>query len=125
MVTGLSTTWCQVCDMDRSIAFYRDVLGLTPLMQSPFWSEFQLGPAKIALHHRIGDGSGPCGEDGKGWYLGLVCDDVAALKEAVVQAGGTEHGYHQTPGGVVLTIADLDGNPMQALQPGSKIEDLG
>jgi hypothetical protein len=49
---------------------------------------------------------------------------VATLARKVRDAGGTEHGLHQTPGGVVLTIGDPDGNPMQAMQVGAKLEDL-
>src|SRR3954464_3823239 len=36
--------------MDAAIAFYRDTLGLTPAFQSPFWSEFDTGETKLALH---------------------------------------------------------------------------
>jgi lactoylglutathione lyase len=39
-----------VSDMDAAVAFYRDTLGLTLLFESPFWSEFDTGPTKLALH---------------------------------------------------------------------------
>jgi catechol 2,3-dioxygenase-like lactoylglutathione lyase family enzyme len=39
-----------VADMDRAIAFYRDVLGLPVRFESPFWSEFDTGPVTLALH---------------------------------------------------------------------------
>jgi predicted enzyme related to lactoylglutathione lyase len=39
-----------VNDMDRSAAFYRDVVGLTLTMQSPGWTEFSTGGATFALH---------------------------------------------------------------------------
>ena len=39
-----------VSDMDAAIAFYRDALGLTPGFQSPFWSEFDTGETRLALH---------------------------------------------------------------------------
>src|SRR3954454_7827013 len=39
-----------VSDMDSAVAFYRDTLGLTPAFQSPFWSEFDTGETKLALH---------------------------------------------------------------------------
>jgi catechol 2,3-dioxygenase-like lactoylglutathione lyase family enzyme len=39
-----------VSDMDAAIAFYRDTLGLKPGFQSPFWSEFETGETKLALH---------------------------------------------------------------------------
>ena len=37
-------------DMDRAIAFHRDVLGLELKFQSPFWSEFATGETTLALH---------------------------------------------------------------------------
>src|SRR3954464_698560 len=36
--------------MEAAIAFYRRTLGLTPAFQSPFWSEFDTGETKLALH---------------------------------------------------------------------------
>jgi catechol 2,3-dioxygenase-like lactoylglutathione lyase family enzyme len=39
-----------VSDMDAAVAFYRDTLGLKPGFQSPFWSEFETGETKLALH---------------------------------------------------------------------------
>ena len=39
-----------VSDMDAAVAFYRDTLGLSLLFQSPFWSEFDTGETKLALH---------------------------------------------------------------------------
>jgi lactoylglutathione lyase len=39
-----------VSDMDAAVAFYRDTLGMTLLFQSPFWSEFDTGGTKLALH---------------------------------------------------------------------------
>ena len=39
-----------VGDMDSAVRFYRDTLGMTLLFQSPFWSEFDTGETKLALH---------------------------------------------------------------------------
>jgi lactoylglutathione lyase len=39
-----------VSDMDRSVAFYRDAVGLPLAFQSPGWSEFSTEGAKLALH---------------------------------------------------------------------------
>ena len=44
-----------VADMDRAIAFHRDVLGLTLRFQSPFWTEFDTGATTLALHPVTGD----------------------------------------------------------------------
>lgn len=123
MVTGLATTWCPVSDMDRAVAFYRDVLGLTPKVTSPYWSDFQLGEARIGLHpaRDLPSPTGPIG----GWRLGLATDDLRGLRERLEAAGATiTEDYHETPSGVVLTFTDPDGNPIQAMQPGSKRKDF-
>ena len=39
-----------VFDMDRSVAFYRDTLGLPLKFQSPEWSEFATPSTTLALH---------------------------------------------------------------------------
>lgn len=39
-----------VADMDRAVAFHRDVLGLPLKFQSPGWSEFATGETTLALH---------------------------------------------------------------------------
>jgi len=39
-----------VSDMSRSVAFYRDSIGMTLKMESPGWSEFQTGDTTLALH---------------------------------------------------------------------------
>jgi lactoylglutathione lyase len=43
-------TIVMVSDMDRSIRFYRDTLGLKMRFQSPDWSEFDMGATTLALH---------------------------------------------------------------------------
>ena len=125
MISKLSTTWCQVNDMSRSIAFYKDALGLQSIMESPHWTMFRVGDQAIALHHRLEPGEGPLGENGKGWYLGLQTDNLAPFRQSVVENGGTAFGYHEVPGGVVLTVCDPDGNPIQIMQPNATIGELG
>jgi lactoylglutathione lyase len=44
-----------VADMDRAVAFHRDVLGLPLKFQSPEWSEFATGQTTLALHHATPD----------------------------------------------------------------------
>src|SRR5262245_34406438 len=39
-----------VSDMNAAVRFYRDTLGLTLRFESPFWSEFDTGETKLALH---------------------------------------------------------------------------
>ena len=39
-----------VADMDKAVAFHRDVLGLALRFASPGWSEFDTGAVTLALH---------------------------------------------------------------------------
>jgi lactoylglutathione lyase len=47
-----------VSDMSRSVAFYRDVLGLPLRFESPGWTEFATDGATLALHAAKAAGSG-------------------------------------------------------------------
>lgn len=125
MVMGLHTTWCHVSDMDRSIAFYRDVLGLKPAILSAYWSQFDLGNGQIGLHPMMEGASAPLGVVGKGWYLGIQVEDVRVLKARLIDSGTAVPGdYHDIPGGVIITFGDPDGNPIQAIQMGVTTKDF-
>lgn len=122
MVTGLHTLICETTDMERSVAFYRDVLGLKPGTISPWWSDFDLGGARLGLHPPFREGSV---QRGGGWVVGVQVGDIAAFRQALADGGyPTMHEYHETPSGVVLDFADPDGNPLQAIQVGSKRSDF-
>ena len=63
MTARVSSAIVFVSDMNRSIAFYRDVVGLPLRFDSPEWSEFATEGATIALH-RSEQAPGPRGEPG-------------------------------------------------------------
>ncbi len=46
-----------VSDMSKSVAFYRDVIGLPLRFESPHWTEFATDGATLALH--ASEGTGP------------------------------------------------------------------
>jgi predicted enzyme related to lactoylglutathione lyase len=72
-----------VSDMDAAVAFYRDTIGLKLGFQSPFWSEFETGETKLALHPASPEN--PAGTV----QLGFGTDDVDAFCGRVA-AGGFE-----------------------------------
>jgi len=53
-----------VSDMNRSVAFYRDVLGLPLKFESPDWTEFATGTTTLALHIASAPASPPPSEKG-------------------------------------------------------------
>ena len=65
-----------VADMEKAIAFHRDVLGLNPRFTSPHWSEFETGDVTLALHPASAEN--PAG----GVQLGFSVDDVHKLFDA-------------------------------------------
>lgn len=50
MFTKVDYVMVMVSDMTRSVAFYRDKLGLALKFESPEWTEFQTGATTLALH---------------------------------------------------------------------------
>ena len=51
MFSKIDYAMVNVSDMGRSVAFYRDVLGIPLRFESPGWSEFETGATTLALHH--------------------------------------------------------------------------
>jgi lactoylglutathione lyase len=50
MFKQIDYTMIVVSDMDASVEFYRDKLGIPLKFQSPEWTEFQTGATTLALH---------------------------------------------------------------------------
>ncbi len=50
MTTRLTHVIIFVSDMEESVRFFRDNVGLVLKYQSPFWSEFASGETTLALH---------------------------------------------------------------------------
>jgi lactoylglutathione lyase len=50
MFSKVDYVMVNVSEMGRSIAFYRDTLGLRLKFESPGWSEFETGSTTLALH---------------------------------------------------------------------------
>ncbi|MFN2531381.1 MAG: VOC family protein [Pyrinomonadaceae bacterium] len=50
MFKQIDYTMVVVSDMQRSVEFYRDKLGIPLRFQSPDWTEFETGATTLALH---------------------------------------------------------------------------
>jgi len=79
-----------VSDMERSVAFYRDILGLPLKFSSPGWSEFNNSGTTLALHRHLNPG----GEDVQAAHaaagqatLIFVVDDLQATYETLKAEG--------------------------------------
>jgi lactoylglutathione lyase len=79
-----------VSDMSRSVAFYRDVLGLSLKFESPGWSEFQTGASTLALHHipaRGGAAQAPAEPMAGTCSIGFSVTDLAATHRDLTARG--------------------------------------
>ena len=80
-----------VSDMSRSVAFYRDILGLPLKFQSPGWSEFQTGATTLALHQiraRVGgEGRAPTEPVAGTCSIGFSVEDLEATYRELAARG--------------------------------------
>lgn len=114
MIGKLSLVMLIVSDMKRSVAFYRDSLGLTVKHESEPWSELSAGTIDIGLHHGGDEPIDPTG----GAVLMFYVDDAGRVIEELRAKGVTilRDAEQEEYGGVLAAIADPDGYPIQLLQ---------
>jgi len=103
-----------VSDVDKSIAFYRGVLGFSPTHLSQKWTEFDTGGITLALHladapgHTHAHATTPAGH----CQIGLTVPDLDAFHAEMVAKGVT---CSQPPKeehfGRLAIYADPDGLP--------------
>jgi lactoylglutathione lyase len=103
-----------VRDMERSVAFYRDVLGLKLLINQPNWTQFDAGNIILALH--------PDGDEVKvspttGMSIGIYVDDMdQAVTEIRRRFGKIAVGPRQDPFGRWALVFDPDGYSIQIIE---------
>ncbi len=102
-----------VSDIDRAIAFYRDVLGLELQYRTgDEWAEFRAGPIRLGLH---------TGGDGRpGGTLAFTVADLdiarAGLVSKGVEIGHEGGGENREPR--FVEFADPDGNVLALFEYG-------
>jgi len=106
--------WFWVADLERAVAFYRDVLGLKLLFRTgDEWAEFEAGAAKLGLH---GPGSGR--RRSPGGTVVFRVDDLDAVRRDLETRGvrfedseGEAQGYAR-----FVHFADPDGNTLGIIE---------
>ena len=95
-----------VQEMERAIAFYRDVIGLNLRLHAGNWAELGHDNAVVALH---GGGSGEYSSTG----LGFTVTDIVTACEEVSAAGGRiiRDPEERAGEGIILAhLVDPEGN---------------
>ncbi len=93
-------------DMNRAVAFYRDVLGFEEGFVSEYWSELRFGDAILGIH-----GGGDCAPKKTG--LSIQYKDVSDAFEIAIAGGATAVQKPEQREGepiIIALIADTEGN---------------
>ncbi|HEX3147469.1 MAG TPA: VOC family protein [Gemmataceae bacterium] len=114
----LSYAIVHVSDMKRSVAFYRDVLGLPLRFESPGWTEFATDGATLALHQSAStpsntEASIPAGR----CRPGLAVPNLESFHQRMLAAGvpcvqapketfGTLIAQYADPDGLVIAVSE-------------------
>jgi predicted enzyme related to lactoylglutathione lyase len=112
---ALDHVYYWVTDMDRAVAFYRDVLGLPLLRQDgPSWAELDAGDVRLALHGVLEDHPVEPG----GATAVFRVDDLDAARARLEERGVP---FEERVGEVesfarFATFLDPDGNRVQIIE---------
>lgn len=110
-----------VSDMARSLAFYRDVLGLPVRCESPKWTEFDTPGVTLALHLANGPAriasqqetalTGQC-------QLGVCVEDIEAFHKEMIAKGVTclQPPKEENSRGKLALYTDPDGLPFSVVE---------
>jgi lactoylglutathione lyase len=91
MFKQIDYTMVVVSDMDKSVGFYRDKLGIPLKFQSPEWTEFQTGTTTLALHGggvaRTGPPAGDPSKQAGACSIGFNVENVDETYEQLREKG--------------------------------------
>ena len=116
MFKQIDYTMVVVSDMQRSVEFYRDKLGIPLKFQSPDWTEFQTEGTTLALHARgTSETSGPSSSCSFGFNvenLDQIFADLSAkgvrfvVPPKVQSAEGIKLAVCADPDGLAISFAE-------------------
>ena len=114
LVSGLDNVHIYVRDMQRSLRFYRDVLGI-PLEGDEHWSEAWLGDVRFALHPAP-DGVEPTAGT---VFVNFTVANADAAAEHARAAGYDGELVMREEYGTSFEVRDPDGYRIHLFQPPS------
>jgi lactoylglutathione lyase len=113
LVRRLNVVYLYVSEMERSVAFYRDLLGI-PLEGDDDWQEASLGGTRFALH-RAHEGVGPLSAGTI--HVNLEVADLDAATRRLRDAGVAVEETMREDWGAASRIVDPDGYELFLFQP--------
>jgi lactoylglutathione lyase len=112
LVSRLAVLYLYVRDMERSLVFYRDLLGL-PLEGDEHWVEAQLGGTRFALH--LAHEGVPALSSGT-VNIDFEVDDVDAAAERLRAQGVEVRETMRDEWGAAVEVVDPDGYTIALFQ---------
>ena len=109
--TKLSLVIVNARDMGATRAFYRNVLGLSTTVDSPWWVEFDTGSAHLALHPRV-ERAGRESHHGEPITLGFSTEDLEAWADDMRFRGVNVSAPRDDGLGLRAEAVDPDGNAL-------------
>jgi catechol 2,3-dioxygenase-like lactoylglutathione lyase family enzyme len=113
LVRRLNVVYLYVSEMERSLGFYRDLLGI-PLDGDGDWQEAQLGGTRFALH-LAHDDIGPLSAGSV--HVNLEVTDLDAAMERLRAAGVEVEETMRDDWGAAARITDPDGYELYLFEP--------
>jgi lactoylglutathione lyase len=113
LVRKVSVVYLYVADMERSLGFYRDLLGI-PLDGDGDWQEASLGEVRFALH-RAHDGARELSSGTI--HVNLEVADADTAAERLRAAGVEVKENMRDDWGTAVEIVDPDGYQIYLFQP--------
>ena len=113
LVRRLNVVYLYVSEMEASVAFYRDLLGI-PLEGDDDWQEASLGGTRFALH-RAHEGIGALSSGTI--HVSLEVGDLDGATERLRAAGVEVEETMREEWGAAARITDPDGYELYLFQP--------
>jgi predicted enzyme related to lactoylglutathione lyase len=112
MASGVKTFIYPVKDLDRAKALFGALLGTEPIVDSPYYVQFEIGDQRLGLDPN-GHTRGFSGSVGY-WEV----EDINARFQELLASGATEH---EAPtdignGAFIASVKDADGNVVGLIQ---------
>lgn len=121
MIKGVRDVYYNVTNMEASVKFYTEVLNMSVVFGSDYWTTLNAGNVNIGLHWSEGNDIPPIPKDAHGPHAGatltLVSTDIAEDRAILEQAGAAILGEADEPWGHMLVFEDLDGNVLKLMNP--------
>jgi len=122
MIQGIQDIYYSVFDMKRATSFYTELLGMTVIDASEWWTSLDCGGQRVGLHWSEGVEILRIPRDSHGAHAGgtltLLVDDCHAEAERLSAAGVTLLGpVADAPWGLIVAFEDSEGNVLKLMQP--------